>query len=294
MVRMGETSALVSIVMNCYNSDKYLKEAIDSIYAQSYQNWEIIFWDNCSTDNSALIAKSYDSKLKYFLAKEHAALGKARNLALKEAKGDYIAFLDCDDVYLPDKINIQVATMQANDAVCSYGGWIKIDSKGKELAEYKMSNNYGEVFELLLSKYVVNFQTLMLKSSLLKRENISFDSNLKFSTDHNLVLRIAYNWPVLSISDLLVKYRVHGDSLSNNRKMDKMSDFDYTINFLEKLGAQKKYNNFKYFSSKARLKMLLLDAFDDKNYKYFLQVVIQYLFLITRAFLNKSNINSDF
>jgi len=280
--------------MNCFNSSKYLKEAIDSIYEQSYDNWEIIFWDNQSTDNSATIAKSYGKKLKYFLAKEHTTLGKARNLALREATGDYIAFLDCDDLYLTDKIKIQLAAMQEANAVCSYGGWIKIDSKGKELAEYKMSNNYGEVFELFLSKYVVNFQTLMLKSSLLKRENISFDSNLKFSTDHNLVLRIAYNWPVLSISNLLVKYRVHGESLSNNRKMDKMSDFDYTINFLEKLGAQKKYNNFKYLSSKVRLKMLLLDAFNDKNYKYFLQAIIQYLFLITKAFLSKSNIIGDF
>jgi len=290
---MTRNTTLVSIIMNCYNSAKYLKEAIDSIYAQSYDDWEIIFWDNASTDDSAEIAKSYDEKLKYFLANEHAPLGKARDLALRETKGDYVAFLDCDDVYLPEKIKIQLAAMQEVNAVCSYGGWIKIDPKGKELAEYKIPNNYGEVFELLLLRYVVNFQTLMLKSSLLKRENISFDSNLKFAPDHNLVLRIAYNWPVLSISDLLVKYRVHGDSASNNRKMDKMNDFDYTINFLEKLGAQKKYNNFKYFSSKARLKMLLLDAFDDKNYKYFLQVVIQYLFLITRAFFNKSNINSD-
>ena len=94
---MTRNTALVSIIMNCYNCAKYLEEAIDSIYAQSYDNWEIIFWDNCSTDNSALIAKSYDSKLKYFLAKEHTALGRARNLAIKEAKGGYIAFLDSDD-----------------------------------------------------------------------------------------------------------------------------------------------------------------------------------------------------
>ena len=63
---------------------------------------------------------------------------------------------------------------------------------------------------------------------------------------------------------------------------------------MEKLGAQKKYNNFKYLSSKVRLKMLLLDAFNDKNYKYFLQAIIQYLFLITKAFLSKSNIIGDF
>jgi glycosyltransferase involved in cell wall biosynthesis len=291
---MTRNTALVSIIMNCYNCAKYLEEAIDSIYAQSYDNWEIIFWDNCSTDNSALIAKSYDSKLKYFLAKEHTALGRARNLAIKEAKGGYIAFLDSDDEYLPERIKIQVSAMREASSVCSYGSWIKIDSKGVELDKFDMPYHHGLVFESLLKNYVVNFQTLMIKKSLLIDNNLNFDSNLKFSTDHNLVLRIAYYWPILSINSFLSKYRVHEGSMSSNRKTDKMNDFDYTIDFLQKLGAQKKCNNFKYISSKARLRMLLLDSVDDKNYKHFLQVVIQYLFLITRAFLNKSNINSDF
>jgi glycosyltransferase involved in cell wall biosynthesis len=294
MVRMGETSVLVSIVMNCYNSAEYLKKAIDSIYAQSYDNWEIIFWDNYSTDDSAIIAKSYDSKLKYFLAKEHTDLGEARNLALKEAKGEYIAFLDSDDEYLPERIEIQVSAMREADSVCSYGSWIKIDSKGVELAKFEIPYHHGLVFESLLANYVINFQTLMIKKSLLIENNLNFDVDLKFSTDHNLTLRIAYNWPILSINSFLSKYRVHGDSMSSNRKIDKFNDFDYTINFFEKLGAQKKYKNFKYISSKARLHMLLIDAFYDKNYKYFLQVAIKYLFLITRAFLNKSNTSSNF
>ena len=69
---------LVSVIMNCYNSDKYLKEAIDSVYNQSYSNWEIIFWDNASNDSSSAIAKSYDERLKYFLAKENLRI-KAGN-----------------------------------------------------------------------------------------------------------------------------------------------------------------------------------------------------------------------
>jgi len=286
---MTRNSVLVSIIVNCFNGEKYLKEALDSIYGQTYEHWEIIFWDNGSTDKSSSIANSYDGRLKYFFAKNTRPLGEARSLALREASGDYIAFLDCDDIYLPDKIQIQLAAMLGVDAVCSYGGWIKIDSNGKELAKHIMPDNYGNIFESLLLRYVVNFQTLMIKSSFLKREHINFDPNLKFSTDHNLVLRIAYNWPILSMCDLLVKYRVHGDSLSNNRKMDKMNDFDYTMSFFEKLGVHKEHNNFKYISSKARFRMLLIDAFDNKNYKYFLQVTIQYLFLMIRFFLNKSN-----
>ena len=280
--------------MNCYNGEAYLKEAIDSIYAQSCDNWEILFWDNASTDNSATIAKSYGKKLKYFLAKKHTTLGEARNMALREATGDYVAFLDCDDLYLPDKIEIQLKAMQENDAVLSYGSWVKINKNGEAIKTYEMQERSGSMFESLLSNYTVNFQTLMIDNNYLNNNNISFDEDMKFSPDFNLVLRIAYSVPIMAINEILAKYRVHSDSMSNNRKIDKLNDFDYTINFFEKLGAQKKYKNFKYISSKSRLYILLLDAFDDKNYKYFLQVVIQYLFLITRAFLNKSNIKSDF
>ena len=72
---------LVSILMNCYNGEKYLKEAIDSIYNQTYDNWEIIFWDNASTDETANIVKSYDHKIKYYLAAKTSPLGEARNFA---------------------------------------------------------------------------------------------------------------------------------------------------------------------------------------------------------------------
>ena len=76
---------LVCVIMNCYNGEKYLREAIDSVYAQSYKNWEIIFWDNLSTDSSAKIAKSYDSKLRYFVGQETIPLGAARNKALSKS-----------------------------------------------------------------------------------------------------------------------------------------------------------------------------------------------------------------
>ena len=78
---------LVSILMNCYNSEKWLKEAIDSVCAQTYQHWEIIFVDNCSTDSSATIAKSYDDRVKYYRTKSTTPLGAARIWCLQFASG---------------------------------------------------------------------------------------------------------------------------------------------------------------------------------------------------------------
>ena len=284
---MSSNSSIVSIIMNCYNSDKYLKEAIDSIYAQTCDNWEIIFWDNCSSDRSSSIAKSYDGKLKYFLAKQTTSLGKARNFALREAKGDYVAFLDCDDAYLPDKIEIQLAAMKKNNAALSFGGWIKINEKGEKLSEYKMKSNFGYEFETLLSKYNVNWQTVMFDNSFLKKNNISFDENLSFSPDFNLVLRIAYNSPVLAIDELLSKYRVHDNSMSSRNKADKINDFNYTINFFKDLGVEEKYKNFKYVALRAKYHMLLLDSFEERNYGAIIGLILKYLLSLIKEFFDR-------
>ena len=105
----------VSVIMNCYNSDRYLREAIESVYAQTYDNWEIIFWDNASTDSSADIAKSFDERLKYHRGDQNVTLGMARNLAMRKASGDLIAFLDCDDLWCPSKLEKQVPCFANED-----------------------------------------------------------------------------------------------------------------------------------------------------------------------------------
>jgi len=107
----------VSVIMNCLNCAKFLREAIDSVYAQNYQDWEIILWDNASTDNSADIAKSYDSKLRYFRGEHTIPLGYARNMALEKANGTYVAFLDCDDLWLPEKLETQIELLKKNPEV---------------------------------------------------------------------------------------------------------------------------------------------------------------------------------
>ena len=94
MTFSSEGKPLVSVIMNCLNCEQYLRDAIDSVYAQTYDNWEIIFWDNGSCDKSGEIAKSYDSKLKYFKTEETSILGTARVLAVEQANGEYFAFLD--------------------------------------------------------------------------------------------------------------------------------------------------------------------------------------------------------
>ena len=99
---------LVSVIINCHNSEKYLEETLKSVVTQTYKKWELIFYDNKSTDNSFKIFKSFKEKrFRYFKSKRFKKLGEARKDALLKARGDYIAFLDADDIWKKNKLNIQ-------------------------------------------------------------------------------------------------------------------------------------------------------------------------------------------
>ena len=99
---------LVTVIMNCWNGEKFLREAMDSVVAQTYLNWEIVFWDNASMDNSQEIALSYGNKVRYFRSERKLSLGEARNQAFSKARGEFIAILDVDDVWLPEKLERQL------------------------------------------------------------------------------------------------------------------------------------------------------------------------------------------
>ena len=129
---MLDKEPLVSIIMNCYNGQRYLKAALDSVRNQSYQNWEIIFWDNCSSDNSSKIAKNFGSdKLKYYKSNTKQSLGHARYNALKVCNGHFISILDSDDIWYQDKLKTQVELMISDDLDFSQTELHIINGKGK-------------------------------------------------------------------------------------------------------------------------------------------------------------------
>jgi glycosyltransferase involved in cell wall biosynthesis len=269
--------------MNCYNCDRFLEEAIDSVYAQSYKNWEIIFWDNASTDSSSLIAKGYDDRLKYFLSKETKPLGLARNFALEEASGTYISFLDCDDVYLPRKIEIQVSNMQTDNSVLSYGSWIEIDENGLEIKKHKIQRKYPPTFETLLKKYDVNFQTLMINKKLVNKGELVFDKNLTFSPDYELVMRIAFYYPkLLVISDYLSKYRIHSDSLSSKCKQEKRRDFESIIESQKKMKMDSGVRDFDLLVKILKIRMKFRDSLSERKFVNLFLYLLLLIFLFSK------------
>ena len=243
---MKKSKPLVSIIMNCHNGETFLRKAIDSIYAQTYSNWEIIFWDNCSTDNSAFISKSYDKKIKYHLSNKKTPLGEARNLALKKTIGKYIAFLDCDDLYESKKLQKQTLFMEGGDYLYCYGSSIIINEKGKEIDRITTNNKSGNIFGNLLENYNINMQTVMIRRDALNDR--SFNTSLTFSPDYNLFMKLASTGRVGVISDHIVRYRKTNNSLTVNSTYKIYKENKYTLDHLcsdKKL--LKKYNKeFRY------------------------------------------------
>ena len=157
---------LVSVIMNCLNCEQYLREAIDSVYAQTYDNWEIIFWDNGSCDQSEDIARSYDSKLRYFKSEVTSILGAARVLAVSNAKGRYFAFLDCDDIWLKEKLEKQmkIFSEDGENLALVYGGCEVLYEDTKEKVINQSILLEGEVFDSLAKENFIPFVSAVVKS----------------------------------------------------------------------------------------------------------------------------------
>ncbi len=293
---------LVSIIINCYNGGEYLREALDSVYGQSYQNWEIVFWDNCSTDDSAQIAKSYDERVKYYFAEVNTSLGKARNLAVSKVTGKYIAFIDCDDIWLCSKLEKQVELLEKNsDFVLCYGSIEEMSLDKSHLRNVVTLYESGYIFDKLLLQYDVNILTSMINRKLFEESGINFDTNITASEEYCLFMQLASIYKIGVLKDVLAQYRVHSNSLTS-KSLQKLGDERrYTLKkiisdnsslekrypkeFLEAFARAKYYDARWHMSNKQHLKAirdLFPSAFLDKRY-FFLTI----LACFPRFFWNK-------
>lgn len=229
---------LVSIIMNCYNGEEYLREAIDSVYAQNYTNWEIIFWDNASIDNTQKIATSYDARLKYFRSDVNTSLGEARNKALQKAAGEHVAFLDVDDVYLPGKLQRQVRLMESGEFGLIYGSAIVINKDGKEVERSKMKYSSGFILNNLLKRYEIVMASVMIRRSILVDEKLEFGESLRYAPDYNLFMKIAAQYQVGVSHDFIVKYRRTPGSLSRKTLHLVSQEVGQTLDELQSLYPQ--------------------------------------------------------
>ncbi len=212
-------TGLVSIITPCYNGEKYIKETIDSVLAQSYKNWEMIIVDDGSKDHSAEIVQEYekkDSRIQ-LVQQENAGSAAARNNGIRRAEGQYIALLDADDVWLPDFLEKQIRHMKANNAVCVFCAYDHIDANSKDILHTTHVKREISIRDMRVMNQIGCLTGLY---DCLKHGKIYLREELKSLRDD-----YAYWYDIVALEnkaygnqEVLAKYRVLSNSTTGNKK----------------------------------------------------------------------------
>jgi len=209
---------LVSIIMNCYNGEKYVYEAINSVLSQTYINWELIFWDNLSTDKSKDVFFSFnDIRLKYKLSDKHTNLSEARIRAIKESRGELIAFLDVDDFWKNKKIEKQVSLFEDKDIIFSCTSCNVIyENSNKKLQIEPPRSFTGLVFNELFENYFVVLSSLVVRRNAYDAIG-GFSNKYHIIGDFDLVTKLALNGRCAVEYDYLTYNRKHSNNESDTK-----------------------------------------------------------------------------
>tara|TARA_B100000886_G_C20420732_1_gene491436 strand:- start:98 stop:1063 length:966 start_codon:yes stop_codon:yes gene_type:complete len=206
---------IVSIIINCFNSERFLEQAIKSVFSQEFENWEIIIWDNLSQDSTGKLALKFDNeKVKYFKSKEHTNLGEARNLAMREVKGDYIAFLDSDDTYEPKYLSTVIELINSNNTDCIYVKANKIIFNKKS----QVSDDSHELKTISFKNLFINYNIFMsgtlVKKKAIDQHKLNFDSILNHAEDYDFFLSLSKLGKIHFYDRTLINYRIHDNNVT--------------------------------------------------------------------------------
>lgn len=207
---------LVSIITPLYNSREFISETIDSVLKQSYDNWEMIIVDDCSTDDGVEIVKEYkkhDQRIKLIKLDKNSGAAVARNTAIKNAKGRYIAFLDSDDLWHSEKLERQIQYIQENNYAFTYTNYQKMNESGDLLEEIIESPSKLNYKKALYTNYVGCLTAIYDTEKLGK----VYMPEIRKRQDYGLWLKILKKVDGHGLSENLAYYRVRDNSVSSNK-----------------------------------------------------------------------------
>ena len=234
MNKQNNNQSLVSIIMNCYNGETFLHESIKSVLSQTYKNWELIFWDNRSEDKSAEIFKSYnDKRFKYYYAPQHTLLSEARNEAVKRSSGEFIAFLDTDDFWEKDKLELQLPLFKDSKVGVVYGNLFIVNEKlNVKKIFLKKKKPRGFILDDLLKNYCTLLVTLVVRKSFLDNCQPAFNNSFHIAGDFDLMIRMSVKYKFDCVEKPIASYRVHekNESLLNrSRQIQELKTWKKTM-----------------------------------------------------------------
>ena len=208
---------LVSVIVNIHNGSAYLREALDSVMTQTFEDWELIAWDDCSTDNSAQIVAEYkDPRIRYFLSAQETPLGQARSNAIQKATGEWLAFLDQDDLWTPTKLEKQMA-LADDSAGIIYGRTALFWPSGRK-RDYDQAHEFrllpeGDIFiELFRSACFIAMSSVALRRSAVAEAG-GIPEWVEMTPDYCLYVAIARRYPARAVQEVVCWYRMHESNL---------------------------------------------------------------------------------
>jgi glycosyltransferase involved in cell wall biosynthesis len=271
--------------MAVYNGQKYLKEAIDSVLRQSFPDFEFIIVDDCSSDNTQLIIKSYDDK-RIILIRNKVNKGQtpSLNIAVSKSRGAYLARMDADDIYIPNKLEVQFKFMQENKNISVCGTMSNcIDEYGNIYSNRSFPTNPTDIYFRMFYHSPINHVSVIMRTSDIKKVG-SYDESYPICADFALWSKlIRHNYIIANIPLMLTKFRVHTRSLTVENKLGKSSEET----------AQIIYNNIstllKMDISKSSCRNIVLMLWPAENI-HIIELIKAYLNLVDiakKVYLNK-------
>ncbi len=228
----------VSINLCCYNSERYLQETLQSIIAQTYKDWELVIIDDGSTDSTESIIKGYVNRgypIIHRYQKNHG-LGYSRNEALRHSRGEFVAFIDHDDLWMPDKLQRQVSVFKERPEVDFIYSNYLILKNGKTRTAFTREQPEGAVFESFLYRYPVALVTSMLRRDTLVKRRIEFDENIRLSEEYDVFMRLLYGSRAAYIREPLAVYRIHSEMNSIVKMKDYYAETCYILQKFKEIG----------------------------------------------------------
>ncbi len=227
----------ISIITPAYNCEKYIVETIDSVLAQTYIDWEMLIIDDCSTDDTVKIIKTYnDKRIKYYKTQNNIGAFGARNIGIEKAVGDFICFLDSDDIWTKDKLQKQLKFMKNNRCDVSTHGYDYINETGN-----KIKGTVVPLKQFTLQSYMgntcINIDTVMLNTKSI--DKIYFKDIKKREDAMYWIDVLGHGHIIMGMDDIMASYRLHRGQISGNKIEMALRTFKFymTQPYVNKLSA---------------------------------------------------------
>ena len=255
---------LISIIINCHNGEKFLEKSLESVFNQTYTNWEIIFLDNCSNDKSSEVLQKFDDeRIKYYKTDNLVDLYRARNLAVEKCNGNYISFLDTDDLWRPDKLEKQIIFLKNNRQFkIVYSNYYVLKNEKKKL-KHKINLPSGFITQELLDYYSIGILTVLLERDIFKKNKFNDEYNI--IGDFDFFIKLSQEFEIGSIQEPLAVYRLHENNFSSRKVDIYKEELHQWINLNEKNLYLSKYSLVK---QKILLHKLKIKYFFKKLFKF--------------------------